>query len=117
MADDVSLDARGRRKAMNEALFREINERMKGLNEAFAEITEEFSIVCECEDASCIEQIPVRPAEYEAMRSDATLFAVAPGHDSPDVETVVETRDRYEVVRKKEGDPADIAEATDPRTG
>ena len=115
MADEVTLDERGRRRALNEAAFREINERMKGLNATFAEISDEFSIVCECDDAACIEQLSVRTEDYEAIRSDPALYAVAPGHDSPAVETVVEERDRYHVVRKKPGDPARLAALTDPR--
>jgi len=35
----------------------------------------------------------------------------------PNVEEVVESRSGYDVVRKFEGAPADIAEKTDPRSG
>jgi hypothetical protein len=113
--DEVSLDARGRRRAVNEGAFREINERMKGLNATFAGFTEKFSIVCECDDAACIVQLSVRPEEYEALRADSTLFAVAPGHDTPMVEDVVEERDGYHVVRKKPGEPSRLATSIDPR--
>jgi hypothetical protein len=44
------------------------------------------------------------------------LFAVLPGHESPAVETIEHERGPYTVVRKKPGEPAKIATATDPRS-
>jgi len=52
--------------------------------------------------------------EYETVRADAMHFAVVPGHEVPDVESVVERYDAYVVIEKDE-DVRDIAEATDPR--
>jgi hypothetical protein len=46
---------------------------------------------------------------YRELREDPTLFAIVPGHELPDVEDVVEERDAYSIVRKHEGDPAEIA--------
>src|SRR5689334_21077982 len=53
----ISVDERARRIGENEALFRYVNERIEGLNEAFGAITETMSVVCECGDLSCAEQI------------------------------------------------------------
>jgi hypothetical protein len=110
------IDERGRRRALNEAAFREVNERIRGLNRSFSEFTGVFSIVCECDDSACVEHLSVRPEAYEAIRNDPTLFAVLPGHESPAVESVEEERGTYNVVRKKPGEPAKIAVATDPRS-
>jgi len=41
-----------------------------------------------------------------------TTFAVRPGHAKPDVEDVVASYPAYDVVRKKEGLPARLAEET-----
>ena len=46
---------------------------------------------------------------------DSALFAVKPGHEVEDVETVVERKDGYWVVRKAPGAPQRIARETDPR--
>jgi hypothetical protein len=54
--------------------------------------------------------------EYERLREDARLFLVVSGHEAPDVEEVVGSFDRFDAVRKNDGSPARIAEATDPRT-
>jgi hypothetical protein len=115
MDEPSQIDERARRRALNEAAFREVNERIRGLNATFSEFTGQFSIVCECDDSACVEHLSVRPEEYEAIRGDPTLFAVLRGHESPAVETVESERGAYNVVRKKPGEPAKIAAATDPR--
>jgi hypothetical protein len=107
---------REQRLGMNEALFREVNERIDGVNRAFAVGTGTMSIVCECGARDCIEQIPIPVDAYERMRSDPSLFAVVPGHEALDVEDVVERHEDYEIVRKHAGPPRDIAKATDPRS-
>lgn len=108
------MDERARRVGENEALFRGVNEEVHGLNQTFA-VQATMRIVCECGEQSCMEQIEIEPAAYEALRSDPTLFAVKPHHDIPDVETVVERNDEYWVVRKDRGTPERLARETDPR--
>jgi hypothetical protein len=109
-------EERERRVGLNEALFRDINERVKDLNETFATFTGTMDIVCECGVTNCLERIAISPAEYEQIRSDATTFAVVPGHEVPDVEEIVERRGTYDVVRKRVGLPTAVAEQTDPRS-
>lgn len=109
------MDERERRIGLNEAVFREANERIQELNQTFATFTDELVLVCECGDGKCVEQITMPPAEYEELRADPAQFAIAPGHEIPDVERVIAQRDGYDVVRKNEGVPERIAEVTDPR--
>lgn len=109
-------DERQRRLGANEALFRHVNERLSDLNEALAAFTQRMSIVCECGDVSCVERLSLSAEEYEAVRAEPTHFAVAVGHELPDVEIVVASRDGYNVVAKRPGIPARIAEETDPRS-
>jgi hypothetical protein len=116
MSEPTPLNERDRRRALNEAAFREVNERIRALNAAFSEFSGEFSIVCECDDSACLEHLSMRPDEYDAVRRDSALFVVVPGHESPAVETVEVERGAYNVVRKKPGEPTEIAAATDPRS-
>ena len=110
------MDERTRRVGRNEAVFRKVNEQIESLNRAMAAISDEtMHIVCECGELSCIVQLVVGIADYERIRSDATLFFVAPGHELPDLEDVVEATSKYYVVRKHEGDPAQVARELDPR--
>ena len=108
-------DARTERIGRNEALFRQVNEQVEELNETFGAAANVSTVVCECGDQSCIDQITLAKPEYERLRSDPILFLVVPGHDIPDVEHVIERTDRYWVVRKDAGEPARIARELDER--
>ena len=109
------MDDRGSRVGVNEALFRAVNERIEDLNASFATVTETFEIICECDDPACVTQVSIAQEAYERVRTEATLFIVAPGHEKLDIEGVVEEHDNYRVVRKHLGLPQRIAEQTDPR--
>jgi hypothetical protein len=108
------MDERARRIGQNEALFREINQSLEELDDRFSDRNEELVIVCECGDERCIDRIGLPPEQYEELRSDARQFAVVPGHEAVDVETVTARREGYNVVRKRPGAPSAIAEATSP---
>ncbi|HSL64214.1 MAG TPA: hypothetical protein VK874_06095 [Gaiellaceae bacterium] len=107
------MDERARRVGLNEALFREVNERIRDVSESFVSAPQELSIVCECGHLDCAEQISIPVGEYERVRAQPTTFAVLPGHVIPDLEDVVETTDGYVVVRKREGAPAQLARELD----
>jgi hypothetical protein len=109
-------EERDARIGRNEALFREINERLNALQETFDSLTEQADFVCECGDVTCGEQITMSLDDYARLRSNPTWFAIKPGHEEHDVEDVVEKRRGYDIVRKHEGIPADIARAEDPRS-
>jgi hypothetical protein len=106
---------RGERIGLNEAVFREVNERINDLAEDFGLEEQPLDLVCECGDPNCVERISMGRAEYEQLRSEPTHFAVHAGHVQPDIEDVVDRRGSYLVVRKREGDPAEVARETDPR--
>jgi hypothetical protein len=109
------VEERARRIGNNEALFREVNERLQGLNEAFGTMTHDFDIACECGEARCLERFTVPIDLYERVRSDSALFLVVAGHELPDVESPVERHDGFVIVRKKAGLPQEIASDTNPR--
>lgn len=108
-------EERARQIGENEAVFRVVNERIEGLNRAFARLTETMDLVCECGDLTCTERIVVSVPDYERIRSDSRTFVVVPGHEMPDVETVIEQGDGWAILRKDEEFPADLARDTDPR--
>jgi hypothetical protein len=110
------MDERARRIGENEALYRSINEKIEGLNEAFGVVTETMAVVCECGQLECTEQIELDMPTYERVRSEPTMFVVLPGHEIPDVEEVVERLDGFYIIRKDPGGPAELARETDPRS-
>ena len=109
------MDERKRRIGLNEAIFREANERIEELNKTFATLTDKLVLVCECGYGDCTEKISMSVAEYEELRADAAHFAIVHGHEIPDVEHVVQEREGYDVVRKDDGVARKIAQVTDPR--
>jgi len=107
------MDEQERRVGLNEALFREVNERLRGLNEAFGEVTHRVELVCECASPACIERITMSLPEYRELRASPTDFVVVPGHVVPtDVEEVVVRGSGWEIIRKRPGGPAELAKAT-----
>jgi len=99
------------RIGMNEALFREVNERIETLQDDLA-APGTFMIVCECGRRDCMERFPITNEEYRELRSDGLQFAVVPGHELPDVERVIATRGGYLIVVKTDPDAAEVAERT-----
>jgi hypothetical protein len=111
----VTDEERIRRISANEAVFRTLNEQIEGLNRSLAALSDQMMhAVCECGDISCAQPIVVPVKRYEEVRADPLLFFVVPGHEIPDVETVVEETSRYNVVRKDKGTPARSAERLMP---
>ena len=107
------MGSREERVGKNEALFREVNERIREITTW--DTGAEF--LCECGDPDCTQPIVMTVEEYEAVRSRPTRFVIVPGHEVPDLERVVERTDRFAVVEKLPGKPTTIAVETDPRTG
>lgn len=109
------MESREERLALNEAAFRAANERAKQWEERHREVEVELYL-CECADLSCPERIPLSREAYEAVRRDSRHFFCAPGHDLPDVETVIETYDDYVVVEKGP-EVTQLVVETDPTRG
>lgn len=107
-----ALDERQRRLGINEVLFREVNEQVEALGTILGDDGGTLDIVCECGDASCTVRLVVPRAVYERTRADPARFLVAPGHEAPDVERVVERHEGFDIVQKLEGDPSRLAEET-----
>lgn len=105
------------RIAANESLYRDVNEKLEDLNRTFTAVAGDDSmiVVCECGDASCAQQIQISVDDYESVRADSTLFVVVPGHEIPDVETIVRQEDHFSVVCKDKEPDETIAKETDPR--
>jgi uncharacterized Zn finger protein (UPF0148 family) len=94
-------DSRAERIGKNEAMVREVNERIDSSarsNGDSGEDLEEF--VCECGSAECIERISLNISEYERVRRRPNWFAIALNHEMADVEVVIEKLPRYWIVEK-----------------
>ncbi len=103
----VSLE----RLARNQALFREVNERLLELTEGFHDGSMQF--VCECSHEDCTLTVNMNHDEYESVRARSTFFVVASGHEILEVEKIIDNRDGWTIVQKVTA--TDYAVETDPR--
>jgi hypothetical protein len=99
----VGSEGRFGRQARNEALFREVNERIAELGtRAQAWTPEGIDFLCECgEEEGCGQRVRVPVDVYGRVRSQDDRFVVRPGHETPEIERAVEWTDKYVVVDKK----------------
>ncbi len=85
------------RRARNEALFREVNERIRELSLMNAAPAE---YLCECARPECMTAFPVPLDAYKAVREHEHRFLVRPDHVDADLEILVELTEHYAVVEK-----------------
>jgi hypothetical protein len=110
------VDERFARQAENEALFREVNERIAQIGEAAEAWSPDGTVefLCECGDeGGCGERIRLPPEVYERVRAQDDRFAVKPGHETLELEHAVEWTDDYVIVDKVPA--AEPFVADDPR--
>ncbi len=103
-----------RRLAANETVFREVNEGIER-GQWPGEDREPVGFRCECARLGCNLLVELTLGEYERVRAHPRRFMMVPGHEIPEVETVIEQRPGYVVVQKRE-EAGDQAAATDPRS-
>lgn len=97
---ESETDAREVRAARNQSLFRAVNERLKEMNDAFAQFADTYAITCECADVNCIETVEITPDQYSQVRAQPRQFVVRASHVLPEAERVVREDDGYVVVEK-----------------
>ena len=105
-------DARAKRMALNESLFRDVNELIK--SQQGANQDERTTFVCECIKVSCQLRLNITLEEYEWVRSHPARFFVYPGHEQPGVEAVIDDRSPRFLVIEKVDPGRQVAEQTAP---
>jgi predicted NBD/HSP70 family sugar kinase len=107
------MTERERRIAANEAVFRQANEELEALQRAGP--GSRLDLLCECGREGCLDTFSMSAEAYERLRADPIQFAVRPGHELRDVETVTERQQEFVVVRKDDPDARELVRTTDPR--
>lgn len=102
-----------RRAGTDEAAIRDVNE---GIERGQWPGDEDAPVGfrCECARLGCNQLVELTVHEYEEIRSHPRRFVMVPGHELPEVETVVATRPGYLIVEKRDQAGA-VAEQADPR--
>jgi hypothetical protein len=109
------MHPRDRRMAENEALFREVNERVEAIATRQGDDDHVYEFYCECANTDCTMHVAATLAHYERVRADGRRFLVRPGHAVPEAERVVEEGEEWWVIEKL-GDAGAYAEKLDPRS-
>ena len=100
-----AMKARLERQARNESLIRSVNDQIAALDEraSWAAPEHQFEFQCECgREGGCDGRVLMTLDEYERVRGERDRFAVLPGHESDEIERVVEAADRYVIVDKRD---------------
>lgn len=98
---------RARRLAENEAVFSRFSERLRRRSSGDGEPEGIAQFVCECSTAHCTTGITLSVDDYRHLRSHPRWFAVVSGHQTPEIEPVVEEHHDYLIVERldKAGNP------------
>ena len=103
-------------EATNQTIFREINEWTEQESDSRDGLERAGdTYLCECGDAACTVPIRLTRTEYEAIRADATRFAIALNHENPEIDVLIVENERFATIEKSFGDGARIAKASNPR--
>ena len=100
------MEARLERQARNESLIRTVNDQIASIDQqatGWATPEQQFTFQCECgRESGCDDRVLMTLDEYERVRAQRDRFALVPGHESDEIERVVETADRYVIVDKRD---------------
>ncbi len=94
------LDLQRQRAARNQAVCRDVNDRIDELNEQLGSDDALPQYICECLDVSCGERIAIPHHDYLRIRRNPVEFVVVPGHEDLQVEQVIDRETSWLIVRK-----------------
>jgi hypothetical protein len=95
---------RARLKADNQALFREVNDRIAEISNQLGDRGPgALDVLCECSRPDCVSRIALTSEEYDEVRASADTFVVLVGHQDDELEDVVAANERFAVVRLRDG--------------
>jgi hypothetical protein len=97
------VNPRDERIARNEALLREVNERIHDVGAELQVLPGdgELDFRCECGRPECDVLVHMPASDYERVRAENDRFVLVPGHEDAHIERVVERSEGYVVVDKR----------------
>lgn len=92
------------RLVRNQMLLREVNDRIAdifgGTEEIFVGEDSLTEFLCECSNSDCTATLALSLLEYRGIRSSPNLFVLLPGHETAEVDRVVEAHATFSLVEK-----------------
>ena len=86
------------RQATNEGVFKAVNREIERASRDVGD--PDLDVLCECGQDDCRAVIAITVSEYDRVHGEPDRFVVLPGHETPELERVIERNDRYLVVDK-----------------
>ena len=92
-------DLRNERLVQNEKRLKRANELVDARREDELRGRKEL-FLCECSNNDCTSTLQLRWDEYRDVRRNANRYVIRPGHETADVDRVLEQHDGYVLVEK-----------------
>lgn len=95
------MDPRLERIAKNEEVYRATNRELEQAEQEGSGVADGvLEVICECGRDPCSGVITLTVSEYHSVHSQEDRFVVVPGHQTEEIERVVDDRGTYLVVDK-----------------
>jgi hypothetical protein len=96
--DLFHVSSRDERVARTEEFFKRVNDTMRNeLGDG------DGNFLCECGNIACTEKLALNAEDLRLLHSIEGYFAVLPGHQIPEIETLVKENGRYAIVHNNMG--------------
>lgn len=115
-----NVDVTVQRVALNQATFRDANEKIQAVAGRIGVDADAVPFLCECPRRECTDIVRLTLCDYETVRARPTWFVVVPGHEIWEVEEisvarVAERREQFTIMEKL-GEAAELVAELDPRS-
>ena len=110
------MSSSAERKGRNEAIFRDMNEKLEQKARELVDPrdVERVPFLCECPKLDCLEVATLTLREYETVRTNGLRGLAVPGHEDLTVERVVAANERF-VTTEKFGPAGEVFANADTR--
>jgi hypothetical protein len=98
-----TTERRAEREAQNQALFKQVNERIHDVLESLGDDGRPGEFVCECGCVDCATMMRLTQEEYEAAREGGERFIVVPGHEQSGLDRIYARHEGFFVVETVSG--------------
>lgn len=95
------------RLAENEVIFRSANRDAAEFVTETQGANKRLRFFCECSHIDCKEHITLSAHRYQELHKGKRQFITIPGHEIPEVERVIMSAPKYNVVEKYSNPPSD----------
>jgi len=90
-----------RRLKENEVIFREVNKSIaRFVKSESYKPGQPIDFYCECSNQNCSQRVSLQAEQYQELHGNHRQFVVVPGHETPEIEKIVQTESNYRVVEK-----------------